>query len=153
MKSSKCVSDLDVHLGYWLRALSNQVSRAFQHKIEARGVTVAEWVLLRVLLRLEAAAPSEIAHAIGMTRGAVSRLVERLAAKKLAAVAPSATDGRGQIVALTARGRRLVPELARLADENDEEFFDRLSPRDRQDLDRLVRALAAAHELRTAPVN
>jgi hypothetical protein len=41
------VSQLEAHLGYWLRAVSNHVSHAFKMKVETHGVTVAEWVVLR----------------------------------------------------------------------------------------------------------
>ncbi|HVB88820.1 MAG TPA: MarR family transcriptional regulator [Beijerinckiaceae bacterium] len=152
-RPQKPISDLDVHLGYWLRSLSNHVSQAFQRKVETHGVTVAEWVLLRVVLRLGSAAPSELADAIGMTRGAVSRLVERVAQKNLAKVARSPSDKRAQIISLTGRGRRLVPALARLADENDDEFFGRLPSDRRSELEQLIRALAAAHGLRGAPID
>ena len=42
-------SDLETHLGYWLRFVSNHVSHAFSLKLQARDVTVAEWVVLREL--------------------------------------------------------------------------------------------------------
>jgi uncharacterized protein (DUF1810 family) len=40
-----------------------------------------------------------------------------------------AQDGRAQTPALSAKGRRLVPEFAALADAHDAEFFDRLTTR------------------------
>ncbi|MEI9903207.1 MAG: hypothetical protein WDN06_03970 [Asticcacaulis sp.] len=42
-------SHLEAHLGYWMRFVSNHVSQAFARKVEAHGVTVAEWVVLREL--------------------------------------------------------------------------------------------------------
>lgn len=50
MPTPKPVPDLTAHLGYWLRYVSNHVSQAFARKVEANGVTVAEWVLMRRLL-------------------------------------------------------------------------------------------------------
>ena len=70
MPSTPDVSDLTAHLGYWLRYVSNHVSQAFARKVEAHGVTVAEWVLMRQLLGEEALAPSRLAERMGMTRGA-----------------------------------------------------------------------------------
>ena len=46
-------------------------------------MTVAEWVLMRQLLDEEALAPSRLAERMGMTRGAVSKLADRLIAKSL----------------------------------------------------------------------
>jgi hypothetical protein len=43
----RAVASLESHLGYWLRAVSNQVSGAFAARVETLGVSVAEWVVLR----------------------------------------------------------------------------------------------------------
>ena len=40
-------STLEAHVGYWLRFVSNHVSQAFRRKVEARGVSVSEWVAMR----------------------------------------------------------------------------------------------------------
>ena len=48
------LSSLESHLGYWLRYVSNHVSHAFSLKLAARGVTVAEWVVLRELYEARA---------------------------------------------------------------------------------------------------
>ena len=84
MPSTRPASGLTSHLGYWLRYVSNHVSQAFARKVETHGVTVAEWVLMRQLLEVEALAPSRLAECMGMTRGAVSKLAERLIASILA---------------------------------------------------------------------
>src|SRR5262245_56763442 len=115
----KSASTLEAHAGYWLRYVSNHVSHAFARKVEAQGVTVAEWVLMRAMLDAKAANPSQLADIVGLTRGAVSKLVERLCRKKLARRSSSDGDRRYQTVKLTAAGMRLVPILADLADEND----------------------------------
>ena len=54
---SEPVSDLETHLGYWLRMVSNQVSLAFAKRLEAKDVTVAEWVVMRELYDVETLAP------------------------------------------------------------------------------------------------
>ena len=79
------ISQLDDLLGYWMRFVSNHVSHAFRLKIESRGVTVAEWVVMRALFDQEPANPSQLAERIGLTRGAVSKLVDRLVTKELIA--------------------------------------------------------------------
>ncbi len=104
-------------------------------------MTVAEWVLMRQLLETDALAPSRLAERMGMTRGAVTKLADRLIAKSLLTRAADPDDGRAQTLALTAKGRRLVPELAALADANDREFFDHLAPKDRAALLRILRAM------------
>jgi DNA-binding MarR family transcriptional regulator len=147
------VSDLDAHLGYWLRYVSNHVSQAFARKVEARGVTVAEWVLLRHLLDEQALAPSRLSDRMRMTRGTVTKLADRLIAKRLMVRAANPEDARAQTLALTAKGRRLVPELAALADANDAEFFDHLAPSDRAALFRILRGIVEKRGLRSVPVD
>lgn len=147
------VSDLGTHTGYWLRFVSNHVSHAFARKVESQGVTVAEWVLLRVLLETGAANPSQLADAVGMTRGAVSKLVERLSRKKLAVRRSSERDRRYQTVELTATGRQIVPVLAQLADENDREFFGHLKSGERNSLLSLLQEIVRRHGWKDLPVD
>jgi DNA-binding MarR family transcriptional regulator len=109
MAAKKSTSNLDDHAGYWLRYVSNHVSHAFAQKVEAKGVTVAEWVLLRQIFEAVAANPSQLAASVGMTRGAISKLIERLCRKTLVARSYSGDDRRFQTVELTAAGKRLVP--------------------------------------------
>jgi len=148
MPATPPASDLTAHLGYWLRYLSNHVSQAFARKVEAHGVTVAEWVLMRQLLDEDALAPSRLAERMGMTRGAISKLAERLIAKSLLARRPNPSDGRAHTLALTRSGRAMVPRLAALADANDAEFFDHLGPKDRAALLRTLREIVAKHGLK-----
>ena len=138
------VSALEVHLGYWLRFVSNHVSQAFARRLVASGVTVAEWVMLREMFDVAELAPSELAERTGLTRGAVSKLVERLVEKKLMRRDAADDDGRSQRVALTGAGRRIVPKLAAMADENDEEFFSALSKAEREALRALMKKLVQA---------
>lgn len=143
-------SQLTDHLGYWLRLVSNHVSHAFAAKVAARGVTVAEWVVLRALYD-GPAAPSRVADSLGMTRGAITKLADRLIAKALVARRPSAEDGRAQTLALTAKGAKLVPELAALADENDAAFFGALTATERKTLERLMKRMPARFHMTAAP--
>lgn len=152
MKSVPQVSDLDTHLGYWLRYVSNHVSQAFARKVEAHGVTVAEWVLMRQLLEEEALAPSLLADRMGMSRGAISKLADRLVAKALLDRAANPEDGRAHTLSLTHAGRALVPDLAALADANDAEFFDHLAKEDRTALFRILREIVEKRGLKTMPV-
>ena len=145
------VSGLQDHLGYWLRYVSNQVSHAFSLKVAAREVTVAEWVVLRELYEQDAMVPSALAERLGMTRGAISKLADRLAAKALLTRVPGKTDRRYQDLALTTAGRALVPELSDLADQNDAEFFGRLLPEDRAAIRRLMMDIVRQLGLRTTP--
>ncbi len=153
MSSPRSASDLTAHLGYWLRYVSNHVSQAFARKVEAHGVTVAEWVLMRQLLEEKALAPSQLADRMGMTRGAISKLADRLIAKSMLVRAADPKDGRAQTLALTSAGRALVPKLAALADANDAEFFNHLRSKDRATLLRILREIVEKRGLKSLPVD
>jgi DNA-binding MarR family transcriptional regulator len=149
---SKPISPLEAHVGYWMRLVSNHVSHAFRLKLEEQGVTVAEWVVLRQLVEQGQIAPSALAQSLGLTRGAVSKLVERLVSKGLVTRDQSEADRRYQALELTSSGRRLVPRLAHLADENDAEYFGYLTDGQRQELIALLRSIAERRQLKEPPL-
>ena len=146
------VSELKRHTGFWLRTVSNRVSDAFARKLEDSGATAAEWVVLRQMYGGEAMAPSVVAEMTGMTRGAASKLIDRLVLKKLVTREGRTDDRRYQDIALTAAGEKLVPKLAALADANDEEFFSVLSGKERAALVATLKELADAHGLHKIPI-
>jgi DNA-binding MarR family transcriptional regulator len=121
------VSRLDVHACYWLRRASNQVSQALSRKLEDKGVTLAEWVVLRELYDGDLR-PSTLAERLGLTRGAVSKLARRLACSLTITQYAITSDGRAQMLAITDGGRALVRVLAGALDETDEEFLGHLDP-------------------------
>jgi len=147
------VSELEKHVGYWLRFVSNHVSHAFMQKVEAKGVTVAEWAVVRGMLEAGPINPSQLAERLGMTRGTISKLVERLCGKALVERTTSNGDRRYQSVALTAKGKKLMPILARLADENDREFFGHLPLEQQTGLVRLLKDMVHRHGWKAVPVS
>lgn len=147
------VSDLTDHLGFWLRLVSNHVSHAFAARLADRDVTVAEWVTLRALYGRPPLAPSRLADEMGMTRGAITKLADRLIAKGLVRRAADPEDGRAQTLALTPAGAGLVPGLATLADANDAACLEPLTPDERASLERLLRRIVDAHGLVAVPID
>jgi DNA-binding MarR family transcriptional regulator len=143
---------MESHLGYWLRQVSNSVSGAFARKLEARGVSIAEWVALQLTQTQPAATITSIADATALTRGAVSKIARRLEEKGLIRRQPSPGDGRIQPLGLTPKAVRLLPILTALAAENEHEFFAHLSQSDRDALDRILRDVVKHNNLRGVPV-
>ena len=152
MSSTSSASDLTAHLGFWLRTVSNHVSHAFAGKLAAKGVTVAEWVMMRALYGKAPMPPSRLADEMGMTRGAITKLADRLIGKSLIVRKASRDDGRAQTLALTPQGTSLVPELAALADQNDAEFFDHLSRAERETLERVLRRMVERCQMTAMPI-
>lgn len=153
MPSTPPASDLTAHLGFWLRTVSNHVSHAFAGKLAAKGVTVAEWVMMRALYGKDPMPPSRLAADMGMTRGAITKLADRLIGKSLVVRKADREDGRSQTLALTKRGADLVPGLAALADRNDAEFFDHLSGAERKIFERLLKRIVEHGNMTAAPID
>lgn len=143
MSRLKPVSGLEDHLGFWLRRVSNAVSQAFEARLQAQGVTIAEWVMLRSLYDAPGQAPSLLAGKMGMTKGGITKLADRLIGRALVVRRPDPEDARAQSLCLTPAGERLVPHLAALADANDAALFGPLSAAERKTLGRALRRLAA----------
>ena len=147
------VTNLRSHIGFWLRFVSNHVSHTFARKLEGSGVTVAEWVILREMFDSPSTSPSALATSTGLTRGAISKLIDRLVLKSLVNRAEASGDRRFQNIKLTSAGRALVPKLARIADQNDEEFFAQLSAEERERLLASLKKLVAANRLHKIPIS
>jgi MarR family transcriptional regulator, transcriptional regulator for hemolysin len=146
-------SQLKSQLGYWLRVVSNAVSHAFAKQLATAGVTLAEWVILREMYSgNQTTSPSVVADMTGLTRGAVSKLIERLLQKGLVTRAEAALDRRYQEIQLTAAGTKLVPKLASIADDNDERFFSVLTRSERSALMAVLVKMADAHQLNPNPI-
>jgi DNA-binding MarR family transcriptional regulator len=147
------ISDLECHVGYWMRFVSNHVTHAFKRKLEGKEVTVAEWALMRQMFDAGPTNPSHLAEQMGMTRGAISKLIDRLCDKGLVERTSLKTDRRFQTVALTPKGRRLVPALADLADSNDREFFGHLSERQQSEIMFMLKDIVDRHGWKAVPVD
>jgi DNA-binding MarR family transcriptional regulator len=157
MKSRSVVgppaSTLETHLGYWLRLVSNEVSGAFARALQERQISVAEWVAMNQLATRTGLTSVMLAATMGMTRGAVSKVLEKLETKKLVSRTTSPLDSRIQLLSLTEQARRILPSLTELADSNDRHFFAALDHDEQASLRQLLRRLAEAHRIARIPVD
>lgn len=144
-------SPLEAHLGFWLRFVSNHVSMRFQQLLEDKGVTVTEWVALRTLWSQDGSTHAELIQALGLTKGAASKVVSRLEDKGLAERQLAEGRARAQSLGLSAAGKALVPQLAALADANDAHFFGHLEAAERDALTHSLQALVQHHQLKDIP--
>lgn len=121
-------STLEAHLGYWLRLVSNEVSAAFVRALQEHHISVAEWVALNQIAARSASTTGRLALEMGMTRGAVSKVLDKLESKRLISRTTSPIDSRVQPLSLTAKARRALPILIKIADGDDSHFFEVLGP-------------------------
>ncbi|KQN25652.1 hypothetical protein ASE86_05425 [Sphingomonas sp. Leaf33] len=132
-------------IGDTLRRAAAMVAQRSAAALTDREVTLAESVLLRTLRDLGAVSPSVLAARMGLTRGAVTRLVDRLRAKRLVVRAAAGRDDRRyQTIALTGAGAVLIGTLLERIDASEAAIFGRLTAAERRDFDHLLRTVIAA---------
>lgn len=146
------ISNLEDHIGYWLRYVSNQVSLSFQQRLEEVGITVGEWVVLRLLYDTDLS-PAVLAEKIGVTRGAMTKIVDRLFAKEFLERKESTEDRRFQTITITRSGKNLVPQLAQIADENDSLHFSSLSKKEQKVLMDILKKMVVTQNLKNKPIS
>lgn len=137
-------SNLEVHLGYWLRCLSNFVSHSFAERLSKQGISVAQWVVLRTLYDCSGATLNNAADLVGVDKSTLSRMVERLVQKGMVDRSEG-RDRRSLGLALTAAGKKMVLQSAKMADENDHAFFHTLSSRQREEFLSTIKQLLTAN--------
>lgn len=145
------IPPLEAHLGYLLRQVSNAVSGAFAKSLQASNASVAEWLVLHHLSEQKQATSSELANALTMTPGAISKIVEKLRAKEWVTSSVQRQDHRIQLLSLTRAGRSIVPEFAVIADRNDLRFFGVLNAKESATLRRLLSKVARNNMIREIP--
>jgi DNA-binding MarR family transcriptional regulator len=151
-KSRQSESSLDSHLGYRLRRASNHVSGNFKSALQARSTSVAEWVVLCLVEERPGITPGELAESLELTRGAISKVIDKLEAKSWITGSTSPDDNRVRLFSLTKKGARALPPLRKIADTNDQAFFNVLQHDERATLQRLLTKLIDSHKINSVPV-
>ncbi|MGH9537084.1 MAG: MarR family transcriptional regulator [Terriglobales bacterium] len=108
-------------------------------------------MLLRELHKRGQGAPGELAATVGLTRGAVSKIIDKLEAKGSVQTKGKEGDNRFRVLFLTRSGLRSLPILARTADRNDESFFDCLRAREKIVLRELLVKIAEHNRIHDLP--
>lgn len=130
--------------GYWIGRLGQAMLDDFTRGLAPYGVTGAQWTVLNVLYYGQARSPADLASYIGIDRSAITRLVDRLEAKKLVVRQQDPTDRRGLTLALTPKGRELVPALQEAAQATRARFVFALSPKEVEQLHVIVEKMLRA---------
>lgn len=152
-KAEHSIGNIDSYLGYWLRFVSNQVTASFQNRLSEKNVTVAEWIALRFLYAYAPCSLTKLADEMGMNKGALSRLTDRMEKRGLIRRNISKHDKRFFSIELTPEGTHLVPQLAKIADENDAFFFDHLSKEESEYLFKFLKAMVNKYGFKSKPVD
>lgn len=88
--------------------------------------------------------PSQLADILLVTRGGMTKRIDRLEARGLVERLANGTDRRSLLVGLTERGRLLVDDLVARHTANESRLLAVLSPEERASLDGALRKLLVA---------
>ena len=111
-------------LSYRLHVVANLLSRGAELRYRREfGVSLWEWRTIALLGAVtDPLSLNHLAHAAGIHKSQMSRVVSGLARRKLVLRAADAEDGRGVRLKLSKSGRRLYEGLIDAASERDAAF-------------------------------
>ena len=134
-------------ISYRVHTVANLLSRGAELRYRREfGVSLWEWRTIALLGAVtEPLSLNHLAHAAGIHKSQMSRVVSGLTRRKLVL---RAANGREVALTLAKSGRRLYEGLIRAASERDERFHSCLSRNEKEVFDRCLAKLAGqAREL------
>jgi DNA-binding MarR family transcriptional regulator len=106
------------------------VAVAARSLADVEQVTLPQYRALVVLSRPVPCTPSDLAEALGVHPSSVTRLCDRLVAKRLVRRVAGVSDRRETTLALTAAGRRLLARVTDTRRRDIEQVVARMRPAD-----------------------
>lgn len=139
---------LEDNLGYLLNRCAGEMAMRFERELAPHNVTLAQWGAMIAINAGRGGTPTELAKAVGIDKGATTRLIARMVDKGLVERAGNANDGRSVRLALTDEAKKLMPTLSALSRSVNQ---DTLALLDTEDRARLKQMLADLLDRMTAP--
>ena len=137
-------------LSYRLHTVANLLSRGAELRYRREfGVSLWEWRTIALLgAATEALSLGDLAHAAGIDKSQMSRVVSGLAKRRIVLREAHPGDGRGVHLRLSKVGQRVYQGLIRAASQRDAAFRNCLTKDEREAFDRVLLKLAGqAREL------
>ena len=123
----------------------NQLSSNRLERVLPDGVSIAQFSVLNHFVRLGGQwAPSRLARAFQVTKGAMTNTLQRLEAQGLVKIVPDNADARAKLVEITAAGRKMRETCIRATGSIMSEVFVSLQ------LDEVRAAMPILEKLRKA---
>jgi DNA-binding MarR family transcriptional regulator len=131
-------------LSYRLHVVANLLSRGAELRYRREfGVSLWEWRTIALLGAVtEPLSLNHLAHAAGIHKSQMSRVVSGLAKRKLVLRDTNSEDGRGVHLTLTKAGRKLYEGLIEAAAERDAAFRRCLTPAEKVVFEKALSKLA-----------
>ena len=128
------------YLGYLLARCSYEVSAQFHQKLKEEGVPVITWRVLSSI-RHNADTVNEVAKKVLVNQSTLSKALDRMERDKLIQRQRD-PEFRSKInVQITNQGIKMIDRLIAIANQHEEQTFNRLSESDMQHLRSLLKML------------
>ena len=111
MKTRSVDHDLEQAIPFLLARAGARMGNAFARALRAHDLSLSEWRVCASLLHVPRQTLSELAAHAATDLSALSRIVDRLAARTLVARMPCDVDGRAVRISLTPAGSRLAARI------------------------------------------
>lgn len=129
-------------LPYRIAILSSSMSGLIAQAYESRfGLTLNQWRVLFILGEHETLSANEISSLSLMDKMTVSRVLKKLAARKLIDRTLSASDNRKTIITLSLTGRSIHAEILPIARQYEEQLQVCLTDEENQMLSDIIKRL------------
>lgn len=138
-------------LAFKIARLAAMTDRHGQNWTQSRfGLRLSEWRVLGISMAMEPATFNEIARALQMDKGQLSRLIKSPRLQELLHTKPAKTDSRTIEIAVTAAGKRLHAAMFAYAQRRNDRMVAHLDDGETRELKRLIskmtRQIEAPHE-------
>jgi DNA-binding MarR family transcriptional regulator len=134
-------------IGFLLSQLGGQSSKRWTERLAGIGLEPREVMLFRFVALAEGRSQREVAQAIGLPASRIVGLVDRLEERGWVERRQSSDDRRSHALHVTASGRALLEQLAKLSTEHETELTAGLDPDDQTTLAALLGRIAEAQGL------
>jgi DNA-binding MarR family transcriptional regulator len=138
----------------WLAQLSRTIYEAYQADLSSFGLTYSEYTALHTLriggppYRMS---PTRLNQVLALSSGGITKTIDRLESAGLVKRAADPSDGRGVLVVLSARGRKMAARIFDTGLRKYSETIDRLSRTERRWLVASLSTLLDAFEEASKP--
>ncbi len=136
---------VDGYLAALLAQASHLISSEFHEVVRSYGLSVSEW---RVLASLDGGVPisiGQLAQVAVLKQPTVTRMLDRMAAKRQVERLAHESDRRVTLVRITATGGRTVSRLIALAREHEQRVLEPFGLARAEDLKATLRRIIELH--------
>ncbi|MCW2623319.1 MarR family transcriptional regulator [Mycobacterium sp.] len=137
------IAELDERIPFLLAQLGAYVSSDFQRRLAPIGAEPRTYAVLLALASADGQSQRQLSERLGIHRNAMVTVIDNLEQRGLAKRLPQPEDRRAVAVTLTAKARRLLPELHDQGRDLEDEIAAPLSSKERATLRHLLQRVAA----------